>query len=700
MTHIGATIAFSEEIEVREELLEELDRRIREGPVDVRDALASWKPEADPDQHLVIADTSSTLRVVAPAGSGKTQTLINRVMYRIARGENPAKILLLTFDNSAVRSLRTTLERQIGALDTDQRVRLEAVLRDVRVYTLNAFGYWVLRQYAPEEHKAVAEPWQQQRLFRETRRQLSEVPGGAQREAAFSPNLRNRFYLDLFSFFKNETFDPRQPEHQAITDLLLTRPGFEVLFTDPRNPTLVKAVIQGVLWMFQKYEQNLQDLGRLDFDDQKLRPYVLMRERPGLEQTLQRLFAEIIVDEFQDINRLDFSLIKTLALHSTLVVTGDDDQAIYGFRGCSPEYIINLERHLGRPHESHELRTNYRCPRNVVSHADRLIRHNTWRIPKTPLAYHMYDSDIKVVSAHTADTEARAVVAFIRRVKKVGQQLSFADFAVLYRTNAQSLPLQLQFILGAIPYVVRKEDNILHNEELIKLLAALRLKRDINAGHSPSAKDAALTVQGYFRWLSDTDADRLEELFARGQFLSTLMHESFYRILPKARGSKLSDGIDALLSARSLAAALDVLATRFRGMRKMIGGLDDVLDQGMPLGEVFDIAAGFRGDLTDFVQTLEKALDTARLSNAGANESDGVSLLTYFRAKGRQWHTVILTTCNEGLIPHRRAPLEDERRLFYVAITRCTSNLLISYLRKVCGNQVGPSRFLGEGGFV
>lgn len=684
-----------EDFELRQSLLADLQHRISETPVDVRDALAAWRPDADEFQRQVIGHQSQVLRVVAPAGCGKTQTLINRVVHRVSQGANAKRILMLTFDNAAVTSLKETLQRQVSVAPEAQRTRLEEILRNVRISTLNAFGYWILRQYASEEYKQVADSRHQNRLFRQTREALKKR--SPEREATLPANVRNRVYIEVFGLLKNQTFDPRAPQHQKIADFLLSRPGLEYLFPEPNNPALVKATIQAILWMFEKYDELLRRDGRMDFDDQKLRAYVAMRTRPALEQTLQSLYSEIIVDEFQDINLLDFALIRSLAAKSVLVVTGDDDQAIYGFRGCSPEYIINLENHLGRTVVSHELRTNYRCPRNVVEHADRLIRHNTWRIPKQPLPHHAFDSEIKVVSAHTADLEARMVVSFIKRVRRSKPELAYKDFAVLYRTNAQSLPLQLHFILEGIPYAVRKENNILANEELEKLLGALRLKREVNAGRRPTPHDGTLAVQAYFRWTHPGDGDRVERLFEdNADVLDVLGSDRFYEVLPKAKESNVREVVKALLDAPNLQRALEVLASRFKGLRQMVGSLEDVIDEAMPLGEIFDVGLGFKGSVADFVGTIERALLQARQSNAGNNEDDGVSLLTYFRSKGRQWHSVILTTCNEGLIPHRRAPLEDERRLFYVAITRATSNLLLSYLKKACGNVVSPSRFLRE----
>lgn len=405
-----------EDFELRESLLADLKRRISEAPVDVRAALAGWKPDADEFQRLVIADQSEVLRVVAAAGCGKTQTLINRGMHQVANGFNPSRILLLTFDNVAAASLRNTLTRQVDVAAADQRARLESVLRNVRIQTLNAFGYWMLREYVPEEYRKIAEARHQHRLFRETREALKAK--SVDREAALPANVRNRVYVELFGLFKNQTFDPRAPEHQKIADFLLGRPRLEYLFPEPGNAPLVKATIQAVLWMFEKFAELLRRDGVMDFDDQKLHAYAALRARPQLEQALQAMFGEVIVDEFQDINLLDVALIRSIAAKSTLVVTGDDDQAIYGFRGCSPEYIINLPTHLGRAVVSQELRTNYRCPRNLVAHADSLIRHNTWRLPKEPVPFNHHDSEIKVVKAHTADLEARMVVSFIERVRK------------------------------------------------------------------------------------------------------------------------------------------------------------------------------------------------------------------------------------------------------------------------------------------
>jgi ATP-dependent DNA helicase UvrD/PcrA len=151
------------------------------------------------------------------------------------------------------------------------------------------------------------------------------------------------------------------------------------------------------------------------------------------------------------------------------------------------------------------------------------------------------------------------------------------------------------------------------------------------------------------------------------------------------------------VKAPSLFKTLDILAKTFKGLRGMVGSLEDVIDGDVPLGEVYELAASFHGRVDKFVETVDSALKMAREARAGY-EQNGVVLATVFKAKGLQWHTVVITSCNQGIIPHKRAPIEDERKLFYVALTRASSNLIVSYLRTSCKTKVAPSCFLREAG--
>lgn len=689
--HIYSDNDFSDDFELRKEALEDLLRKINEAPIDIRKALQSFTASADPYQEKVLIAPENTIRLVAPAGSGKTQTIVNRVLTRVSKGLHPQRILLLTFDNSAVSAIKSKLAEQLSSLSIP--------LEGLTISTLNAFGYRFLRDHVPREHKPVLSKQKHTALIREVKKALEER--SPDRFALLPVNVKDRVYGEFFSLLKNNLFDPRDVQPQRFADFMLQATELaKVFLSHLTDPDQLRKAVQGLLWLFQAYELAMKRENVLDFDDQKLRAYRCLQADPQLLASIQARFSEVIVDEFQDINLLDFVFIKALAEKAVLVVTGDDDQAIYGFRGCTPDYIIDLEKQLGRPVGSYELQVNYRCPANIVEHADRLIRHNIRRIPKSPIAANKTLSQIKVVRALTASMEAKSIVAFVRKVLRGNTALVFSDCAVLYRTNAQSLPLQIEFILNDVPYYVRQEDNILHNDTLQKLLGVLRLKLALQSNAVPTVKDRRLTIQAYFRYIGQQQIERLDRLFQRtGDFFDAISGDAFFSVLPKAKDSLLTSSIREAIDAPNLIKTFDALAKRFHGLKGMIGSLEDVVEEKVPLGELYDVAATFKGSVTDFVNTMEQALERARQSNAGENKT-GVGLLTYFKSKGLQWHTVILTTCNDGLIPHAKASIEDERRLFYVAMTRASSNLLLSYLKNICKNSVSPSRFLKEAGLL
>jgi DNA helicase II / ATP-dependent DNA helicase PcrA len=703
---ISEMIDLAEDFEIREQVQADLLRRITEAPIDSRAALSDYVPVADEHQYKVIHAEEQTVRLVAPAGSGKTQTVVNRVLHLVKHGMHPDRILVLTFDTSAAKALRDKMSEQTQAMGTS--------LRNFQVSTLNAFGYGVLREYFPTEFKPIVGKNQTRGMIYLMKRDLAKA--GRDQAELLPSHVRDRVYFEFFSLLKNELIDPRNVDSQKFADFVCSAPQAEPFLLNalplgmarpgtqltPGQIANLRSVIQVLLWMYKDYDGRLRALNVIDFDDQKLRAHMSLQSHQSLLEGVQRRFHEVIVDEFQDINRLEFAFIKSISERSRLIVVGDDDQAIYGFRGCSPEYIIHLENHLTRQHCSYELRKNYRCPPNIVDYATRLIRFNRNRIDKNPIAHSDVPAHISVESTATAGLEARSVVAYMMQVRSRNEKLGFEKFAVLYRTNAQSLPLQIEFILNDIPYWVREEDNVLENDSLNKFLAVLRVRLARREGHNANARDCALLVGSYLRYVSDSQLDKLEKLFqGNGNFDSVLRSEAFHQLLPKASNSRCREVVLGLLRLGGrLSRVINYLATEFQGFAGMVGSLEDVVDNRVPLGEIFDLAANHKGSEKDFLMTMESALHRARQGHAGRAENDGVALLTYFKAKGRQWHTVMLTTCNQGLIPHRKAPIEDERRLFYVAMTRASANLMISYVAKSCNNKVKPSQFLSEAGFI
>ena len=494
--------------------------------------------ELDPDQRSVVACTDRTIRVVAPAGAGKTKTVVERVVNRLARGMDPRRVLVLTFDTSAAAAVASRLAERAAACGLSTA--------GLRVATLNAFGYGLLRRYASAEHRPVATGGETEDVAAEAREAL------ARRSPALDdavPRGEPGDWTDLFARLKNALLDPRALDMGAFA---------ETLARD--SPALLEGVgrrgfaraVEAVAWLYVAHERGLAARGLMDFDDQKLCACRRLQRDRDLRVRLQRRYAEVVVDEFQDVNRLDFELVGLLAARAALVVVGDDDQAIYAFRGCSPEWIIDLERRSGRRVTSLELRTNYRNPPNVLAAASRLIRRNRRRIAKRPRAHRTDHAAIEIGSWPGAAEQAGAIAERILAWRRGDPRLRWSDFAVLYRMNAESRPLA-----------------------------------------------AALSAAG--------------------------------------------------------------IPCRVRGDREEDGALPR--------------------------EPVRAATDEA--------PRDAVSLRTYFRAKGLQWPVVFLTSCNEGVAPHRRSPVEDERRLFYVAMTRA-SRALHAYWLDEDGSGAKPSRFLRE----
>jgi len=668
------------EFEVDDALSERLDKRLEGSRTSGDAALPAYHANADKFQQAVINDDADAIRIVAPAGAGKTQTLINRLVKRVRQGASARRTLMLTFDNAAANAIKSKLLSTAG----DDRLGLF----QARVTTLNAYGNSILKDYFPEHAFSVVNKPRQAKMLGNLRRSLTTT--NPQASALLPKGVNNYFYLDFFSLLKNNLFDPRVLDVQSLANFLLESPQATVFFEPKQTKEQRKLILQSLIWLYKNLDVVMGQGRCLDFDDQKLRAWACLNENDGVRGVVQRSWDEVVVDEFQDINVLDFRLIETLAAVSRLVVTGDDDQAIYGFRNCSPDFMIDFEARLGKPVQTHVLQVNYRCPKNIVAFSDALIRNNSRRIPKDPVAARDDDASIKIVQSTSATAEARFVTTFIRQVRKQNKQLGFSDFAVLYRNNAQSLPIQIEFILRDIPYFVREEDSIVASEGLAKLLAILRVKLQLEKGEAITSADFVTSLRGYFRVLPEGFESKAARFIDAKRDLDV-----FPEIDERLALDKYCEHLGEVVQAKRLVETLTIVARHFKGMAAMIGSLEEVAENEVPLGEIFELAAAYDTKIAEFVTKVQSALDRAKKGEFGKNK-DGVALATYFRSKGLQWHTVILIGANEGFIPHRNGVMEEERRLFYVAMTRASSNLAISYLKRSCGLGVHPSRFLFE----
>lgn len=661
-------------------------RSIRTGPT-----IPAVSTELDEFQRALIDSNARTIRILAPAGSGKTHCIVNKVADLVHHGVETVRIVLLTFDNASRAELQSRAQMLFGATQSPS------------VTTLNSYGNRLIRRYKYNDRNtprliSSTKGFQYTLLKQLLSRLVDKNPNV---KTALPEGVKHSFYLDLFSVFKNHLFSVRlvsKPEDgvKAAWNILQplratsAAPLFGAVGNDANRLLLLLASLD---WLYRSYEREKEAKGYIDFDDQKLLAYELVLGNDAIRNSIQDSIEVLIVDEFQDLNELDFRFILLISGKARLLVVGDDDQAIYGFRGTSPQYIIDFASLSGRELESLPLSFNYRCPANVVTHATNLIRHNTYRIEKNPRAVRRDQCEIQITNALTASAEAAAIGQYIEKLIDVGHPLR--EIAILYRMNAQSLPLQLELLTRGISYYCRPEDNIIEQDHLPRVIAMLRYAAAIHRQTDPDIEDFLGTVRGYFKFMrpEELESIRRAALAVGPPYGDTFSAHALSG--SKVANSGVASAIHALISSKSPLDAITTISTRFPGIRGLIGSLEEAVGGEVPLGELGDVAVRFR-KLDTFAEFLDKALKRARSVGAPDMDSEAVRLLTYFRSKGTQFDTVILPTVNAGVIPHFLAPIEDERRLFYVALTRTKKNLWLSYVRKSCNQKVEPSSFLNE----
>jgi DNA helicase-2/ATP-dependent DNA helicase PcrA len=671
--------------------------------------VADFTADADEHQRRFIESPSETIRLLAPAGSGKTQSVVNRVLSQAARGQSLDRFLILTFDNAAGLSLREKLETGIAA--SGLKFRGAAA-----VQTLNKFGYRLLRGILRDkvgrcEVGANVEMDRHESIRRALEQLRARYP---QVHALLPAKLARRVYLDLISTLKNEVIvaDRLLKKDRASVNALLDlaeQTGLFEPWLEPHRGTAgwdeAKRKIPGVLvYVYKLYDDINRNHRRIDFDDQKLLAYLGLAADDGLAEIATAQFTTVIVDEFQDINRLDFEFIRLLARGKQLIVVGDDDQAIYAFRRCSPDYIINFPLRIGRSVESHVLRTNYRCPRNVVEMGNRLIAHNANRIEKNQIAHRSDEADVHLWHCLNSASEAQVVARFIKKLhsERSAKGFHYSDVAVLLRMNSQSLPLQIALILEEIPYHCRREDNVIVSDLMKKLLGLIdlhaRLREDANA---LSFADSRLLCNCLLRYVSPRDVDRFHRDVERaGGYLQLARNPDRASLPGRLSAADFRRAVQNLAKPASPLELVQRISAGFKHLGGMIGSLEDALNNTLPLGELVDIAGRFKGDVGQFHDMLTGLLAKVEGGLYHGEDGDAVNLLTYFRAKGRQWNTVIIPGANQKVIPHSNAHVDDERRLFYVAITRATSNLIVSFVRHAVRSKVEPSQFITEMGLA
>lgn len=599
-------------------------------------------------QQSAIDHKDGAMLVLAGPGSGKTAVITHRTKNLIKKyGVDPSKILVITFTKAAANEMK----ERFNALMDGERV-------NVSFGTFHAVFFMILKYAYRFSSSNIADEQTRYGFVREI---LSYYRLEYKDENEFIGNL-----LAEISMIKNSRID---------VDNFYSSVCGEEIFRD----------------IYRKYESRLRDSRLIDFDDMLSYTYELFTERPDILALWQQKYEYILIDEFQDINRIQYEIIKMLALpQNNLFIVGDDDQSIYRFRGSKPEIMLNFEKDY--PDAKRVLLdTNYRCGKYIVETSLNLISHNKERFEKKIIASSTSDVPVSFVDFENRRDENLFLIRDIDRKMKSGA--AFSDFAVLFRTNTQPRQLIEQLMGYNIPF--KTKDNIPNVYEhwiardiftYQRIAKGSRKRSDflqiMNRPKRYLSRDSlSEPTVAFDEWIKLYDeqpwmAERIEKL----EFDLKLMQ----RMNPYASINYIRKGIgyDDFLGEYA----------QYRSINK--DDLYDILDE---------IQAGAKGYATfeEWYEHIENY--TAEMKQLAKNKNsnpDAVTLATLHSSKGLEFENVYIIDANEGIMPYKKAVLEkdieEERRLFYVGMTRAKINLSIYSVKSVNDKTAQTSRFVRE----
>jgi len=625
----------------------------------------------NPPQREAVITTEGPLLVLAGAGSGKTRVIAHRVAYLLLQGVDPEAVLAMTFTNKAAREMRERVTHLAGPPGAD-----------VFVSTFHSFGLWLLG----EEHRAAGLP-----------RRFAICDAGDQ--AALVKRCMREVKVD------DRAFDPRRvlwlisKAKNALQKKIKPRP--EGLGDDY---DLIAAEV------FPRYQQALRAQRAVDFDDLIARPVELLKKDEALREKYQARFSHVLVDEYQDTNLCQLELLKLVAgSRMNVCAVGDDDQAIYGWRGAEVKNILRFDKHF-RGAKEVRLEQNYRSTGRVLACANGVIGRNPDRKPKRLWTAAGPGDPVRVAACAGEEEEARFVASEISRLR--GEGRPWSHFAVLYRLNAQSRPVEEALREAQMPHQVHGGSAFFDRAEVRDLLAYLKvcitpedetsLARIVNVP-ARGIGDATLEkVHGF----AVQEGLHLHEALRRAAEVPGLSKGApekiaeFVALVERSR-ARFAEG-RPLEAARALIAEVDLYAwarlsvqSAEAGQRK-VDGIDGILRSLEWYQEKTR-----RPSLATWLQRL--MLDSRDEEDPAADE--GIALMTLHAAKGLEFPVVFLIGLEEDLLPcagiqGEARDLDEERRLAYVGITRAREVLYLTRAaQRVKRGKVlarTPSRFLED----
>lgn len=631
------------------------------------DELKKYLSLLNPEQKKAVEHFDSPLLILAGAGSGKTRVITTKIAYLInQKGILPYSILAVTFTKKAAKEM------------LDRAILMEPRAEESMIRTFHSFGSWFLRKYYQEagidKNFTVYDDDDMVTLLSKAVPELKKTQAAG--------------IAHFISLAKDYCYTPESPELSEIS----SEPDF------PR--------------FYKMYQDRLRQTGNVDFGDLIMLPVMVLEQNEKIRNQMHYRFKVILVDEYQDSNVAQFRLLKALSCeNSTYVcVVGDDDQSIYKFRGAEVQNILSFQKEFPGT-ALIRLERNYRSTEKILFAADKIVSQNEQRLGKTLVAERGEGKQPVLVFLPNQDEEAKFCASMILHSHEKG--CPYKDWAILYRTNAQSLTFESEFLHQKIPYQVVGSLKFYEREEIKDMLAFLRLvanpkdeisfRRIVNkparalgtVAQNKILKEA-VTSSGLqslvdaCKKVADTFSKKAKE--GATEFCA-MMEEFIESINTSQKESSLSEFVELIMNKSTL--------LEYHKAQDEIAGTQRAANMQELVNSAVLYEYSVQG-LLDFLDHIE--LDST-LESEEDETLDSVTLITLHNTKGLEFPRVIITGLEYGIFPRENkdeSELEEERRLFYVGITRAKDELYITSCaeRRLYGktNFMEPSPFLLEMG--
>ena len=602
-------------------------------------------------QTEAVAHNKGPCMVLAGPGSGKTLTIAKRIEYLIMKHKvRPEEILVITFTKYAAWEMKNRTRSICGPSSYA-----------VTFGTFHGIYYGILKWAYRLNQSNLLSDEEKYRILREI---LPGIDWDQEPEADEEKDYLQELAIEIGNV-KNNCMDIEEYEP-------------------------VKYTTEKFRKLYRTYEETKKKYRKIDFEDMLIQCRDLFMKRPDILKKWQEKFQYILVDEFQDVNRAQYDVVRMLAApQDNLFVVGDDDQSVYGFRGAKPGIMMEFMKDYPKARQI-LLDVNYRSSGYIVKGALRVIGNNKIRFEKKIEAFRKPDETVHVQEVKDPVQEAEYVLERIREYREKG--VSYTEMAVLYRTNVDARAMSELMTEYQIPFVMKEHlNNIYEHFIALDMISYLRLSQGeydrkyfLQIANRPnryltreSMKTGNVSYESLRRYYRDKDwmVDRIDQLEWDMKMICDKTPYAAIQYIRKRMG-------------------YDEFLKEYAAYRKIPS--EDLF---AVLEEIWQNSKGY-GTIKEWFEHIESYGKMLKEQNKKNGEKEGVNLMTMHAAKGLEFDTVFVIEANEGSCPYKKATtdeeIEEERRLFYVAMTRAKRKLVISYVKEKNGKDLLPSRFVSE----